>query len=104
MIARLRFTKQLMTAGLYETRAAAGMALVVAGAIVEIAHKVSEKPEVLAGLPASVQTVVGWLLALAPFAELLVIVGGVMAAQGKKLLPATPLTGAPSLLDDETGR
>lgn len=104
MIARLRFTKQLISAGLYQTQAAAGIVLVIAGAIAEIAHKVSEKPETLSALPVAVQTVVGWLLALAPVAELLVIVGGVMAAQGKKLIPSAPLTGAPSLLDDETGR
>ncbi len=102
MIARLRLTTQLMRAGLYDTQAAAGMALVVAGAVVEVAHKLTERPDILEHLPPWLQSAVQALLALAPAAELLVIVGGVMAAQGKKLIPATPITGTPSVLDKES--
>jgi hypothetical protein len=101
MIARVKVAKQLIDAGLYDSKAAAGILMVIAGVIAEIAHKVSEKPELVTALPPSVRVALDWLLALAPVAELLIIVGGALASQGKPLLPPAPLTGAPSLLDDE---
>jgi hypothetical protein len=104
MIARLKFATQLASAGLYQTQAAAGVTLLVAGVIAEVAHKLAERPDLIAALPAWAQSTVQALQALAPIAELLLLVGGTLAAQGKPILPKAPLAAAPSLLDDETGR
>jgi hypothetical protein len=91
MLARLALTKQLIADGTYKAQAAAGWVLLVAGAIAELAHKIAEKPDMLAQLPPLIQTALGYLLAVAPIAELLIIVGGTMAAQGEKMIPkATP--------------
>jgi len=89
--------------GRYDPRALIGLIIGAAGVVAEIAHKISERPEMVAGLPAVVQPIVAALVSMAPVAELLLLLGLGVAAQGKPPIVSTPLAGAPSLLDDESG-
>jgi hypothetical protein len=100
---RVAFAGKLAKSGQYDPRSPAGLTLLVIGALVEVAHKLQERPDLVASLPGVLQQVLQWLLMLEPFAEMLIVVGGGMAAQGARLLPRAPRPEDPTVFDDETG-
>jgi hypothetical protein len=98
MIERIRYAKQLFDAGLYELRGlVATLAGLLAGLGVFAALDPSMLPSALVPFAPQIHDMGKWAL-------LAGVISGGVAAQSKKVLPPAPLAGAPSLLDDETGR
>jgi hypothetical protein len=95
MIARVKVAKQLLDAGLYEAR---GLLASIAGLISALGALAALDP---AMLPASLQPYSAQIHDLGKWAVLIGVISGAIAAQSKPPIPPAPLTGAPSLLDDE---
>lgn len=97
MLERMRFTARVMRAGLYQWRGLVASIVGVAGLLTGLA---ALDPDIL---PALLQPYAGTIREIGRWALLIVGVAGGVAAQGKPVLVPTPLTGAPTLLDDESG-
>jgi hypothetical protein len=98
MIARLRYAKQLFDAGLLELRGLIAGTLDIASKLaVFAALSPGMLPDVLKPYHTQLVTIGQWAVGVSFLAGLLVM-------QSKRAIPQLPLTGAPSLLDDETGR
>lgn len=95
MIARLKLAKQLIDAGLYEAR---GVLASVAGLISALGVLAALDP---AMLPTQLHPFAAQIHDLGKWAVLVGVISGAVAAQSKPPIPPAPLTGAPSLLDDE---
>lgn len=97
MIARLRYTKALFDAGLLELRGLIAGTLDIASKLTVLAAlSPGMLPEVLQPHHARLVTVGQWAIGVSFLAGLLVM-------QSKRAIPQLPVTGAPSLLDDESG-
>lgn len=97
MLERLRWTWKVMRSGLYDWRALVATVVGLAGLLTDLA---ALDPSIL---PAPLQPWAGPLREIGKWALLVTGLAGWVAAQAKPLLVPTPLTGAPTLLDDESG-
>ena len=98
MIARLKYAKDLFSAGLLELRG-----LLMGG--LDIASKLS----VLAALapdmmPEALRPYHPWFVKVGIWALGVSFIAGLFVMQSKRAIPKLPVTGAPSLMDDETGQ
>lgn len=98
MIERIKYAKALWDVGLYEKRG------LIAAAISSFCG-LSVLAALLPGmLPAFLQPYHGLLVEIGKIATLVGYVAGAVAAQSKAPIPKVPVTGIPSLLDDESDR
>lgn len=101
MLERLRWTWRVMRSGLYDWRALLAGIVGVAALLTDLA---ALDPSIL---PAPLQTWLephaGTIREIGKWALLVTGLAGWFAANAKPLLVPTPLAGAPTLLDDESG-
>jgi hypothetical protein len=98
MIARLKYAKQLFDVGLLELRGLIAGTLDIASKLTVLAAlSPGMLPDVLKPHHALIVTIGQWAVGVS-------FIAGLLVMQSKRAIPQLPVTGAPSLLDDETGR
>ena len=98
MIARLKFAKQLFDAGLLELRGLVMGILDIAGKLSVLAALAPEM------MPEPLRPYHPWFVKIGIWALGISFIAGLFVMQSKRAIPQLPVAGAPSLLDDETGR